>query len=266
MSKSNQKNVIITGATSGIGEAIARKFSSEGMYVALIGRRKEKGEQIVNDILKKGGKAFFVQTDVTNSKSVTAMYKTCLEKFEGLVSILVNNAGLSTGNAPIEYVTEENWDKVMNTSAKGTFLCSKAVIPDMIKNGGGSIVNISSAGAFRGYVGGTAYASAKTAVNTLTRIMAFEHGKDKIRTNCICPGSVHTEMFDGSIGAFAEKMKNSNGESPSVDQIFANIAKGVPLGRIGESKDIVELVAFLSSEKASFINGALITIDGGQTL
>lgn len=264
---SKPKNVIVTGATSGIGEAIARKFSSEGLNVALIGRRKDKGEQIVNDIVSNGGNAFFVQTDVTDSKSVTNMYKTCLEKFQGKpVSILVNNAGINAGNAPIEYVTEENWDNVMNTSAKGTFLCSKAVIPDMIKNGGGSIVNISSAGAFRGYVGGTAYASAKTAVNSLTKIIAFEHGKDNIRTNCICPGSIHTEMFDGSINTFSEKMKNSNGESLSVDQIFANIAKGIPLGRIGESEDIAELVSWLSSDKASFINGAIITIDGGQTL
>ena len=266
MSNLNKKNDIVSGATSGYGEAIARKFSSDGNYVAFVGRRKEQGDQIVDDIINLGGSAFFVQAEVTDSKSVTDMYKICLEKFQGPVTILINNAGVSNGNAPIEYVSEENWDKVMDTNAKGTFLCSRVVIQDMVKNGGGSIINISSAGAFRSYVGGTAYASAKAAVNTLTKIIAFEHGKDKIRTNCICPGSVHTEMFDGSINNFAEQMKKSGDKVLTKEQIFESIARGIPLGKIGESTDIAELVNFLVSDNASFINGAIITIDGGQTL
>jgi NAD(P)-dependent dehydrogenase (short-subunit alcohol dehydrogenase family) len=117
------------------------------------------------------------------------MSKACIEKFEdGTVSILVNDAGTSTGNAPMEYLTEEDWNKVMDTNAKGTYLCSKAVIPIVIKSGGGSIVNVSSAGGLKGYVGGTAYASSKAAVIMLTKIFALEHGKDRIRANCVCPG------------------------------------------------------------------------------
>lgn len=257
-----KKNAIVTGATSGIGESIARRFSSEGATVALIGRRKERGEVIVSNIEKEGGKAFYVETDVTNSKSVAEMSKVCLERFGGDVSILVNNAGVSSGNALMEYVTEEDWDRVTDTNAKGTFLCSKAAIPSMVKNGGGSIVNVSSGGGLKGYVGGTAYSSSKAAVIMLTKVLALEHGKDKIRTNCICPGSIHSEMFDGSIKNFAKKMPGA----PSADQIIQNIAKGIPLGRIGEPKDVASLALFLSSEEASFINGTIIVIDGGQTL
>lgn len=266
MNNSKSINAIVTGATSGIGEAIARKFSSEGINVALIGRRKDKGELIAEDINKNGGSAFFVQCDVTNSDSVEQMYHQCNEIFQGPITILVNNAGISTGNVQIENFLEEDWDKVINTNLKGTFLCSKAVIPNMITDGGGSIINISSAGANRAYSGGTAYAPAKAGVVTLTKIIAVEHGKDNIRTNCICPGSVHTEMFDGSIKFFAENMNKPNRENMSANQIFSNIAKGIPLGRIGESDDIAELAYFLSSEKASFINGAIVNIDGGQTL
>ena len=266
MNQNNQKNVIVTGATSGIGEEIARKFASEGFTVALIGRRKEKGEKIVEEITMKGEKAFFIQADVANSESVKKMVKISKEKFIGSISVLVNNAGVNAGNIPIEYLSEEDWDKVLDTNLKGTFLCSKVVIPDMITNGGGSIINISSAGINRAYIGGAAYASAKSGVVTLTKIIAFEQGKNNIRTNCICPGSVHTEMFDGSIQIFAEKMRKPNTQAPSADQIFENIAKGIPLGRIGETQDVADLAFFLSTQEASFISGSVISIDGGQTL
>jgi NAD(P)-dependent dehydrogenase (short-subunit alcohol dehydrogenase family) len=238
MDKLSGKNAVVTGATSGIGEAVARRFSEEGAYVAIVGRRQEKGEQVVKRIQDKCGKSIFVKTDVTDSKSVAEMYKICLESFRGVTSILVNNAGLSTGNTPMEQVSEENWDKAMDTNAKGTFLCSKTFIPDTAKNGGGSIINVSSSAAVRGYVGGTAYAASKAAVVMLTKIIALEHGKDRIRANCICPGSTHSEMFDGSIQNFAERMKAQGGQTPSAEQVIQNIAKGVPLGRIGEPDDV----------------------------
>jgi NAD(P)-dependent dehydrogenase (short-subunit alcohol dehydrogenase family) len=260
------KNAIVTGATSGIGESIARRFSEEGANVAIAGRRREKGERVVKGIQERGDKSFFVMTDVTDSKSVAEMYKICLERFHGATSILVNNAGLSTGNAPMEQVPEENWDRVMDTNAKGTFLCSKAVIPDMAKNKGGSIINVSSSAAMRGYVGGTAYSASKAAVVMLTKIIALEHGRDNIRANCICPGSTHSEMFDGSIQHFAQRMKPQGGQTSSAEQIIQNIAKGIPLGRIGEPEDVANLALFLSSEEASFINGAMMVIDGGQGL
>ncbi len=266
MNRLDGKNAIVTGATSGIGESIARRFSAEGATVALVGRRKEMGEQVARRIQDEGGRAFYVQADVSDSKSVEEMTKACLERFEGVVSILVNNAGVSKGNALMEYVTEEDWDGVMDTNAKGTFLCSKAVIPHMVKSGGGSVINVSSAGGLKGYVGGTAYAPSKAAVIMMTKVLALEHGKDKIRANCICPGSIHSEMFDDGIKNFAKKMEGQGGGALSSEQIMDNIAKGIPLGRIGEPEDVASLALFLSSEEASFINGAVLVIDGGQCL
>jgi len=265
MNRLSGRNVIVTGATSGIGEAIARCLSGEGATVGLVGRRRERGEQLVKSIQSAGGKAFYVQADVSRSSSVSDMVKFCLEKFGGIVSVLVNNAGVSTANALMEYVTEEDWDKVADTNAKGTFLCSKAVIPHMIKNGGGSVINVSSGGGLKGYVGGAAYSSSKAGVIMLTKVLALEHGKDKIRANCICPGSIHSEMFDGTIELFANRMAGKDG-APSADQVRVNIAKAIPLGRIGEPSDVANLALFLASEEASFINGAIIVIDGGQIL
>jgi NAD(P)-dependent dehydrogenase (short-subunit alcohol dehydrogenase family) len=199
MKKLEGRNAIVTGATSGIGESIARRFASEGAMVAIVGRRAEKGEEVTRSVEASGGKAFYVRADVQNSKSVEEMMRACFDRFAGSVSILVNNAGISKGNAAMEYVSEDDWDAVMDTNAKGTFLCSKAVIPSMIKNGGGSIVNVSSGGGLRGYVGGTAYSASKAALIMLTKVLAMEHGKEKIRANCICPGSIHSEMFDRGI-------------------------------------------------------------------
>lgn len=260
------RNAIVTGATSGIGESIARRFASEGAMVAIVGRRNEKGEEVARSIEAHGGKAFFVRADVRDSKSVAEMTSVCLDKFGGSVSILVNNAGVSMGNAMMEYVSEDDWDAVMDTNAKGTFLCSKEVIPAMIKNGGGSIVNVSSGGGLRGYIGGTAYSASKAAVIMLTKVLAMEHGKEKIRANCICPGSVHSEMFDGGIKNFEKKMAEQGKPSPSASQIVENIVRGIPLGRIGEPEEVANLALFLSSDEASFISGSVALIDGGQCL
>ena len=194
------------------------------------------------------------------------MMSVCLDKFGGSISILVNNAGVSTGNAMMEYVSADDWDAVMDTNAKGTFLCSKEVISAMIKNGGGSIVNVSSGGGLRGYIGGTAYSASKAAVIMLTKVLAMEHGKEKIRANCICPGSVHSEMFDGGIKNFEKKKAEQGKPGPSASQIVANIVRGIPLGRIGEPEDVANLALFLSSDEASFISGSVAVIDGGQCL
>jgi NAD(P)-dependent dehydrogenase (short-subunit alcohol dehydrogenase family) len=265
MKRLSGRNAIVTGATAGIGESIAKKFSEEGATVAIVGRRKERGEKIASEIEKMGGQAFYVEADVTSSKSVSEMVRACLERFKGEISILVNNAGVSSGNVLMEFVTEEDWDRVMNTNARGAFLCSKAVIPSMVKRGGGSVINVSSGGGLKGYVGGTAYASSKAAMIMLTKVLALEHGKDKIRANVICPGSIHSEMFDGGIRYFTSKMAGREG-APSSVQIIENIAKGIPLGRIGEPEDVANLALFLSSNEASFINGSVVTIDGGQTI
>ena len=261
MNRLSGKNAIVTGATSGIGEAIARLLSAEGATVAVIGRRKDEGEKVVLGIGNEGGKAFYVEADVSNPKLVENMIKLCVAKFSK-IDILVNNAGVTTGNVPIEYLSEEDWDKVMNTNAKGTFLCSKAVIPHM-KNGGGSIVNISSVGGLKSYVGGSAYSSSKAAVIMLTKTTATEYGKYGIRANCICPGSTDTEMFEEGIKS---GLARSGAQNVSFEQIVGNITRGIPLGRLGTPKDMANMVVFLASEEAAYINGAVIVVDGGQSV
>ncbi len=260
------RNAIVTGATSGIGESIARRLASEATTVAIVGRRAENGVDVARSITAHGGKAFFVKADVRDSKSVAEMTSVCLDRFGGSLSILVNNAGVSNGDARMEYVSEDDWDAVMDTNAKGTFLCSKAVIPVMIKNGGGTIVNVSSGGGLRGYVGGTAYSASKAAVIMLTKVLAMEHGKEKIRANCICPGSVHSEMFDSGIKNFEKKMAEQGKPGSSASQIMENFARVILLGRIGEPEDVANLALFLSSDEASFISGSVVVIDGGQCL
>jgi NAD(P)-dependent dehydrogenase (short-subunit alcohol dehydrogenase family) len=272
------KSAVVTGGTSGIGESIARRFSAEGATVALVGRRVEEGERVASSIRAEGGRAIFVKADVSSSSSVEAMTKVCIEELGG-ISILVNNAGVSTGNAPLESVTEGDWDKVMGTNAKGTFLCSRAIVPHIIKNGGGSVVNVSSGGGLKPYVGGTAYAASKAAVIMLTKVLALEHGKDAVRANCICPGSIRSEMFEDGVRGFVKRaaaqqqQQEQQGvggrprtEAPTAETIMGNIARGIPLGRLGEPNDVASLAAFLSSEQASFINGAVVVIDGGQVL
>ncbi|HKW04332.1 MAG TPA: SDR family NAD(P)-dependent oxidoreductase [Nitrososphaerales archaeon] len=265
MKRFEGRNAIVTGATSGIGESIARRLASEGATVAIVGRRPKKGVEVARSILAQGGKAFYVSADMRDSKSVADMFRTCMDRFGACVSILVNNAGISKGNATMEYVNEDDWDDVMDTNAKGTFLCSKAAIPWMIKNGGGSIVNLSSGGGLRAYIGGTAYSASKAAVIMLTKVLAIEHGNEKIRVNCICPGSIHSEMFDGGIKNFEKKMAAEGKTGFSSIQIAENIARQIPLGRIGEP-EVANLALFLSSTEASFISGSVIVIDGGMCL
>jgi NAD(P)-dependent dehydrogenase (short-subunit alcohol dehydrogenase family) len=278
MSSLSGKSAVVTGGTSGIGESIARRFSAEGASVALVGRRVEEGERVASSIRADGGRAIFVRADVSSSSSVEEMTKVCIEELGG-ISILVNNAGVSTGNAPLERVSEGDWDKVMDTNAKGTFLCSRAVVPHIVENGGGSVVNVSSGGGLKPYVGGTAYAASKAAVIMLTRVLALEHGKDAVRANCICPGSIRSEMFEDGVRSFvkraAQQPQGQHGgggggsprtDAPTAERIMENIARGIPLGRLGEPNDVASLAAFLSSEQASFINGAVVVIDGGQLL
>jgi 3-oxoacyl-[acyl-carrier protein] reductase len=260
------KTAIVTGATSGIGERIAKRLAAEGATVALIGRRRDKGEEVAKDIVELGGKAFYVEADVSDQKSVEMAFKTSVEGFGGgTISILVNSAGVSTGNPPMEYFADSDWDKVMDTNAKGTYLSSKAAIPYMIRGGGGSVVNVSSSAGLKGYTGGTAYAASKAAVIRLTEVLVLEHGRDKIRANSVLPGTVRTEMFEDRIRSYANRMAGQQG-APSGEQIIENISKRVPVRRIGEPDDVANLVLFLASEEASYINGAAVVIDGGQSL
>jgi len=250
------KKAIITGSTSGIGVAIAELFSVEGAEVAVVGRNETRGHDVVSRITSRGGRAFFANADVSKSNDVKKMVSGCLREF-GAVDILVNNAGVQALGRVVD-ASEEEWDRVFGTNAKGTFLCSREVIPSMLANRGGVIVNIASVGGLRSFAGGAIYCSSKFAVVGFTKAVALEYGGQGIRTNCICPGSIETPMLN-EYALF----KDEAGESRRTGK--AKITAGIPAGRLGTPDDVARMALFLASPESSFVNGGIFVVDGGAT-
>jgi NAD(P)-dependent dehydrogenase (short-subunit alcohol dehydrogenase family) len=245
------KVVLVTGATSGIGKVCALAFAREGARVVVVGRRLEEGEKTVKQIKDEGGEAFFIQTDVSQSQEVMNMVALTIETY-GRLDCAFNNAGIS-GDAlmPTADHSEENWDTVMSINLKGVWLCMKYQIPEMLKHGGGAIVNNSSIyGLAASTVGHVPYAVSKHGVIGLTKTAAFEYAKQGIRVNAICPGYTHTEMVDSALQALPDLF----------EKVLAN---DIPMGRIAEVEEIANAVLWLSSDEASFVTGQALAPDGG---
>lgn len=239
------KIAIITGAGRGIGKAIAIRFAKEGAKVVVDDVNDTLGTDTVSLIRDAGGEAIFLNADVSNPTAADALISKTVHTYK-TVDILVNNAICST-----EDVLNNNWEANLSVALQGTSHCSNAAIPIMQQNGGGSIVNIASVNGLIGLQGIHAYSAAKGGVIALTRSMAVAHGKDNIRINCICPGTVQTEVWDPMIE-----------RNPS---ILDEIIPWYPLGRIGKPADIANAALFLASDEASFATGAVFVIDGGLT-
>ncbi len=239
------KTAIVTGAGRGIGRAIATRFAEEGAKVVVDDVDDTIGKSTVSAITKAGGAAIFVNADVSNATDAEKLITKTADIY-GTVDILVNNAICST-----EDVLNNNWETNLSVALQGTSHCSNAVIPIMQQAGGGSIVNIASVNGLIGLQGIHAYSAAKGGVIALTRSMAVTHGKDNIRINCICPGTVQTEVW--------EPMIERNPD------ILDEITPWYPLGRIGKPIDIANAALFLASDEASFATGAVFVIDGGLT-
>jgi 3-oxoacyl-[acyl-carrier protein] reductase len=239
---------IITGAARGIGKAIALTFVREGAKVVLVDVDKEKLEILQNEIKKRKGEVITTSCNITKSSEVMAMVNQTHKAF-GRIDILVNNAGIIR-RGTIETVTEEDWDRVMEVNLKGTFLCSKAVVEVMKKQGYGKIVNVSSiAGKMGDITSAPGYGPSKAGVDALTKTLARQLAPYGINVNAVSPHAIETEMS----AQWSEERRK---------EIIASI----PLGRLGKPEDVAEAVLFLASDEASFITGEILDVNGGALM
>ena len=246
------KTVLITGGGSGIGRAIAQRFAAEGANVAvldLVGERAESTVRLLAHQADSDDAAHLaIEADVSNGEQVDAAVQRTLDAL-GEIDILVNNAGLSAGD-DLRTIDEATWNLNLNVVLKGTFLCTKAVLPAMIEQRRGAIVNIASVNGLMG-LGEEAYSAAKAGVINLTQNLAVKYGQFGVRANVICPGTVRTPIWQAQV----EKTPD----------IFEKLAAWYPLGRVGEVEDVANAALFLASDEAAWISGVTLPVDGGLT-
>jgi NAD(P)-dependent dehydrogenase (short-subunit alcohol dehydrogenase family) len=243
---------LITGGTSGIGEAVASLFAREGANVAITGRNETRGHAVTARILESGGKAIFVRTDVRHAAECKRAVDATQRSF-GRLDVLFNNAGVFYPQTALE-CSEEEWDLQIDINLKGTFLMSKYALEPMIAQGGGVIINNSSGWGLVGGDKAVAYCASKGGVVLLTKAMAIDHGRQGIRVNCICPGDVDTPMLPEDARRRGVEWKT-----------YLAGCENRPLGRIGTPEEIAKAVLFLASDDSSFMTGAALVVDGGGT-
>lgn len=244
----NGKTVVITGAASGIGRATALAFAKNGANV-VIGDVSQGAEETVSMIQKEGGKAIFVKTDVSDNNSVENFINTAVKEF-GKLDFAFNNAGVLPPTATFDEMTEENFDKTINIDLKGVFLSMKHELKAMLKNGSGVIVNTASVAGVVADPGMAPYAAAKHGVIGLTKAAALDYATKNIRVNAIAPGLIRTPMTERWLAD---------------PEINASLMANSPMQRPAEPEEIAYNVLFLCSQGASFVNGSVLIIDGGQT-
>jgi len=244
------KVALITGGTSGIGTATAKRFAREGAAVAITGRNTERGAEVVEDIVANGGEALFIRSDARFADECRQAVDETLARF-GKIDILFNNAGVFHPKT-IPECTEEEWDETIDSSLKGAFLMSKYVLPSMIGQGSGSIIHTSSGWGILGGDKAAAYCAAKGGLIVMAKAMAIDHGPEGIRVNCVCPGDVLTPMLPEDAARRGLDWED-----------YADGAKDRPLGRIGTADEIADAVLFLASDESSFVTGEALVVDGG---
>jgi 3-oxoacyl-[acyl-carrier protein] reductase len=238
---------IITGSARGIGRATALKFAAEGAHVVVCDLDQTSIDAVVKTITGEGGKASGFVVDVTDRSSIDAMVSAVIAK-HGRIDTLVNNAGI-VQDARMINMTDDQFDKVIDVNLKGTYNCTKAVIDAMLMQQSGVILNASSIVGIYGNFGQTNYAASKFGVIGMAKTWAREFGRNGIRANAVCPGMIETDIIKGI-----------------PDKVLQTITERVPLGRLGKPEEIANTYAFLASDEASFINGAVIEVGGGGTI
>ena len=245
-----EKVALITGAASGIGRATALLFAREGAAVALADVNTDAGRRVADEIAQSGGRAFFEPVDVTRAADCQRLVERAIREF-GRIDILFNNAGIIR-RATVLDLSEDDWDRVMAVNVKSIYLLSREVIPHIQKAGGGTIINTASGWGLTGGAKAAVYCASKGAVVLLTKAMAIDHGPQKIRVNCICPGDTDTGMLREEARQLGEENR----------QFLAAAAKR-PLGRVGTPEEIAQAALYLASDASSFVTGTALVVDGG---
>ena len=247
MKRLANKVAVVTGSTSGIGVGIAKLFASEGAKVIVCGRRKEKGQTVVDSIINDGGEASYHFMDITDTPSIEKLFSDTYEKY-GKIDILVNNAAnVSLKDGRVDELTLEMWDNIFQSDLRGTFYATKCVLPYMQKTGKGSVINIGSMAYCGGDLSSTAYACAKAGVDLLTQSTALQYGKQNIRCNCVRPGLIVTPENDAHVPQVLKDIFLSN----------------IMVDRYGCPEDIGHMCVYLASDESSYVTGQIINVDGG---
>ena len=247
------KVAIVTGGSSGLGEAAALKFAREGAKVVVAARREDKGHGVVRRIEELGGEACFIKTDVTKRTDIQGLVEGTIERF-GQLDCAVNNAGIAGRvTTPAAEIEEEDWDEVMNTNLKAVWMCMKYEIPAMLRQGKGAIVNVSSIYGYKGSdVGHAPYCASKHGLIGLSKTAAIDYAKQGIRVNVVSPGYTHSEAVDPYVESAPELMD-------------AIISRHSATKRLGDAEETAEAIAWLCSDAARFVSGVVLPVDGGET-
>ena len=247
------KVAVVTGGASGIGKATAKKFLEEGANVAIVDVSLEEGQKALAEMAGGDKESMLSVGDVTNPEDVARVVNEVIGRF-GRIDVLFNNAGILI-EGTIEEVSEEDWDRTIAVNVKGAFLMTKEVIPHMLRQGKGVIVNNASCSGLVGDRAAIAYNASKAAVVMMTKCLALDYALKNIRVNCVCPGEIETPMF----------LQEAATRGISADEHRKDIAACHPIGRLGEPREVANAVLFLASDDSSFITGTAFSVDGGYT-
>jgi NAD(P)-dependent dehydrogenase (short-subunit alcohol dehydrogenase family) len=243
----DNKVAIITGAGSGIGEATAKLFAAEGAKVVVSDISEANGTKVVGEIKKNGGEAVFVKSDASNAADHEQLVKETVKKY-GKLNIAVNNAGIGGASAPTGEYPIDSWQKVIDINLTGVFYGMRSQLPEMVKAGSGSVINIASILGQAGFENSAAYVASKHGVVGLTKSAAWEYAKQKVRVNSVGPGFVYTGLVN---------------EQTMGKEAITALEQKHAFGRLGTAQEVAELILFLASDKASFITGSYYPVDGG---